>query len=118
DLLAGSRPQSVSMPPGTWDLLPTGLRAHWDLPRQGRWDWMWTQAPPPAHHLEDRVVPLATARHSGQIRALQAVALPGTHFNPDRPGATWFGIWRTDHDRSAEPELAAVAGSYDWVNAV
>lgn len=128
ELLAGALPQSASMPPGAWHQLPAVLREQWDLPRHGRWDWMWTRTAPPAHHLEDRVVRLDTAAHERQIRDLQAVALPGTHFNPDRPGATWFGIWRTDDGRPADPGLAAdaeritglaaVAGSYDWVHAV
>ncbi|MGC0142516.1 GNAT family N-acetyltransferase [Pseudactinotalea sp. Z1732] len=112
EVLHGFAPQSVSLPPGAWDLLPAALRDRWNLPRRGRWDWMWTEQVPPAHPLEDQVVPLEIPRHLEQIHAVQAVALPGTHFGPDRPGSTWFGIWR------GAAELAAVAGSFDWVSAV
>lgn len=117
-LLAGTSPHSASMPPGTWELLPADHRGRWDLPRHGRWDWMWACRVPAVHRLEHRVVRLSVDQHHEQIRALQTVALPGTHFGPDRPGSTWFGIWRTDAELHVESELIAVAGSYDWVHAV
>lgn len=111
DLLNDAQPQSVSTPPGTWERLPAALRSRWDLPRQGRWDWMWTEQDPPASPHEHRVVQLDPSAHGAAISALQRVALPGTHFGPERPGSVWFGIW---HD---EDDLAAVAGVYDWVHA-
>lgn len=111
ELLRGSLPQSVSAPPDTWQRLPEQLRSSWDLPRSGRWDWMWTAAAPPRLADEQRVQQLDASVHGEAIRALQQVALPGTHFGPDRPGSRWFGIWHT------ADSLATVLGAYDWINA-
>ncbi|HLS24891.1 MAG TPA: GNAT family N-acetyltransferase [Beutenbergiaceae bacterium] len=111
ELLHAAKPLSVSTPPGTWERLPEELRARWDLPRRGRWDWMWTEQEPPHLPHEHRVVQLDPTADREAIKALQEAALPGTHFGPERPGSHWFGIW---HDQG---HLAAVAGAYDWVHA-
>ncbi len=112
DVAAGAgKPLSVSVPVGTWELLPAELVSSWELHSASLWDWMWTDSAPPVVTGEDEVMEVSPSDF-GLIEELHAVAMPGTRFTPSRLGSRWFARRRTDGS------LGAVVGSLDWRTAV
>lgn len=57
------------------------------------WDWLVTDAEPPAVAAEDVVVPLDPVAEADAVRACLAVANPGTTADPTAADqAAWFGV--------------------------
>ncbi|MBZ2195169.1 GNAT family N-acetyltransferase [Occultella gossypii] len=95
----------ASLTRGTWDLLDTTVAGVLGLPTVSHWDWLWTEAPPPATPGEDAVRLLDPVADAEEILAVQAAANPTTHLTLDREGARWFG-WR-----DGQGSLRAIGGT-------
>ncbi|MEV4489302.1 GNAT family N-acetyltransferase [Micromonospora coxensis] len=87
--------------PGQWVQLPRTdpdtLTGRFPLARLDEWDFLWTDAAPPAQADEERVVRLTAADHPA-LAALIDEAFPSTTSRPGDPGVVdWYGI--RDGDR-------------------
>jgi ribosomal protein S18 acetylase RimI-like enzyme len=95
--------QRVTLPRGTAALLPAWVEL------QGTdWDFRWTEAPPPPHDAEERVVEVDDL---DALRALLDVASPTASVQPgDASAVRWFGVRGRDGLLACAADTSAATG--------